>query len=407
MKKLLVFAFAALLLVSYSVPAMADVQLYGRVYFDTAWLKSDKETANLAGLGTRSANQPGNLTGSQTLLFAGDSASAYNATTVFDDSDLVFGLDTTISRFGARFSSGKVSGLVEMRPYAGSQARHWYGAYDFGSFELLLGKWWDPLFFMSEAPMNLFGGGIVYGVNPSGDGVGRPAQARLKFELPNKLGQWYISFQENYGTLTGTGTGATDIDYTIPKITTSLRLNFGQFSIAPYGLYQTFEEVARVGTTETSYDIDSWALGLSGNAKFGPFYLGGNIWTAENPQNAAGGAVTAAYSWGWPARFLRGNIVDTDAWGFQAVAKFKFNDMVSIEMGYQGTQMEREAATAGNPKDENEFYQFDIVLPIVIAKGFILYPTFAIFDEKDVRIDNVTTDEGQHTMYGFVWELNF
>jgi len=411
MKKLLVLAVAAALLIGFSVPAMADVQLYGRVYFNTYILNVDKETVN----GTNPSHGIGyaNALGGANITIAGD-GNPGQPSALFDDTDLIWGMDQTISRFGARFSSGAMSGLVEMRPWGGSQARHWYGAYDFGSFELLLGKWWDPVYFASEGVMALFGGGYAYGANPTGDAVARPAQLRLKVPLPNKLGEWYFSMQECYavtGAVAAGGAGipgtTTETDISLPKLATTLRLNFAPTSWLLYGNYQTYNEVGRTGTTDRDFDITAWSVGLSGAATFGPFRLGGNIWTGENPSNLLGAGGLAVY--GWNARYLASNdsINDTDAWGFQLSGKFKFNDMISLEIAYQGTQLERPATTSAFGKDKNDYYQFDVVLPIVLAKGFILYPTVQYFDESDSTVNNVTTDEGSAIAYGFVWEINF
>ncbi|MFC1825492.1 hypothetical protein ACFL9T_22500 [Thermodesulfobacteriota bacterium] len=82
-------------------------------------------------------------------------------------------------------------------------------------------------------------------------------------------------------------------------------------------------------------------------------------------------------------------------------------------MGYGYADNERRdvaAATlaAGIVRDnEDDYEQWDVVLPINIAKGFTIYPTFAIFDEKDATIAGVKTDEGKSTIFGITWALFF
>ncbi|MFC1825493.1 hypothetical protein ACFL9T_22505, partial [Thermodesulfobacteriota bacterium] len=134
--------------------------------------------------------------------------------------------------------------------------------------------------------MNLFGGGIAYGANPTGNVAARLPMVRLAVPLPNKLGNWFFALAENTGQFTSgvpdaSGTG--DYDHNIPKIVSTLRLNFAPTSWLLYGGYQTYDEVGRAATgAETEYSIDSWEVGLSGNATFGPFSAGANIWTGQN-----------------------------------------------------------------------------------------------------------------------------
>jgi hypothetical protein len=408
MKKLFVFTFAALLLIGLSVPAMADVNLYGRIYFDTYVLSADKEAAlgrvNWAA-GSPSAGANAEVAGAAP---SNPQAPVAGGTSGNDDTDLIWGMDQIITRFGARFQSGKLSGNVEIRPFNGSYYRHWWGAYDFGSFEILWGKWWDPLFFASQGVNNVFGGGYAYGANPTGDAAARTPMVRLKVGLPDKLGEWYLAFQENSGSNSAgiPSVGARDVDITIPKIATSLRLNFAPTSWLLYGAYQTYDEVGRAASgAETDYSVDSWEIGLSGNAAFGPLSFGLNIWTGQNLQDHSNSTASGPFRARYNA-FTNG-IEDVDMWGFQVHGKFKFNDMVSFEVCYQGADNSRRDVTDNIGDDEDDYAQLDFVLPINLAKGVILYPTIAMFDHKDATVAGVTTDEGATWIYGITWQIDF
>jgi len=413
MKKYFVFAFAALLLVGLSVPAMADVNLYGRVYFDTYVLSADKETAGA----NYQIHLPGPA-GNAAINGAAPSAAqapVVGGTTGNDDTDLFWGLNQIITRFGAMFSSGKMSANVEIRPNNGSYYRHWWADYNFGSFALRVGKWWDPLFFASQGAMNLFGGGIAYGANPVGDPAARTPMVRLAVPLPNKLGEWYFALQEvTVNALTRPGITAqgvafanTEYDISIPKIASSLRLNFAPTTWLIYGGYQTYDEVGRLASgAEREFSVDSWLVGLQGGATFGPFGASFNIHTGQNGVQYQGGPFQVP--WGAIYYARNNSIEDADWWGFQVKASFKFNDMISIESSYQYADNERRDTTvAFNRDDEDDYAQWDLVVPINIAKGFTIYPTIAMYDEKDSTVAGATRDEGETWIYGLTWALFF
>lgn len=412
MKKFFVFTCAALLLIGLSVPAMADVNLYGRVYFDTYVLDADKEVGNanagfLLGTASTAANAAYNSTAP-----AAPQAPVAGGTSGNDDTDLIWGLNQIITRFGAQFSSGKLSANVEIRPNNGSYYRHWWANYDFGSWALRVGKWWDPLFFASQGTMNLFGGGIAKGANPTGDAAARTPMVRIAVPLPNKLGEWYFALQENTAVAAAGVPGSAEVDVNLPKIASSLRLNFAPTSWLLYAGYQTFDEVGRAASgAETEYSVDSWEVGLSGSASFGPFSVGANIWTGENLANYSGlAAGVLPISVPYPARYYATNnsIEDAEHWGFQVKAAFKFNDMVSIEASYQATENEQRDTTVAFARDnEDDYAQYDLVVPINIAKGFTIYPTIAVFDHDDRTTAGVKVDEGEEVIYGITWAFFF
>jgi hypothetical protein len=407
MKKFLVFACATVLLIGLSVPAMADVNFYGRVYFDTFVLDADKEQAQLANAAHR-ASAAANAVFNNSAGFSVPQAPVVGGTTGNDDSDLVWGLNKIISRFGANFKSGKLSANVEIRPFSASYFRHWWADYDFGSFAIRAGKWWDPTFFASQGVNSLFGGGIAYGANPTGDAAARLPMMRLDVPLPNKLGNWYLAFGENSGAAVAAVPGAAEYDVTLPKIVTSLRLNFAPTSWLLYAGYQNYDEVGRAASgAETEYDIDSYLVGLSGNANFGPIGLGANIWWAQNAREYT--LAAAAITDTWLARYdaTTNGIQDADFWGLQLKGTFKFNDMVSLELGYGYRNAERLDFTNRSRDDEDDCQQFDIVVPINVAKGMTLYPTITLYDDKDSYVAGVTTDEGEAIVYGITWAFFF
>ena len=86
--------------------------------------------------------------------------------------------------------------------------------------------------------------------------------------------------------------------------------------------------------------------------------------------------------------------------------------MISLELAYGYSDHDIKDVVDNVGDDEDDYQQFDIVLPINIAKGFTIYPTIAIYDENDSTAGNavgtpVTLDEGRSIVYGITWALFF
>lgn len=422
MKKFLVFTCATLLLIGLSVPAMAEVNIYGQIYFDTVVIDADKENANV----TRTGHTSPQTFSPNTRPVAPNAAGVGGN----DDADLIWS-DSAITRVGFRFQAGKASANVELNNTVGK--RHWWGAYDFDSFELRVGDTYSPLFYASSGAYQVIGGGIAYGGNPTGDGSARPEMVRFRVPLPNKLGNWFLAFCENNGAanagvpspggtaatttavlaaapaaaaVMGAATVTRNVDVDLPQIQTSLRLNFAPTSWLLYAGYQTYEEVGYLANgAEKGYDIDAYTFGLAGSVGLGPLTFKGNIWYAQNPRDFNGSNAGTV----WTARYnaVTDGIDDIDAWGFQLTGVFKFNDMVRLEVCYQGAQHERENNGTTFGDDEDDYYQFDVVLPINLVKGWVLVPTIVLADEKDQQVRGVSTDQGKAWMYGLSWVISF
>jgi hypothetical protein len=408
MKKFFVFTCAALLLIGLSVSAMAEVNIYGRVYMDTMVIDSDAEVANAPAWG----QNPAILTGDSTKNHAPSAPAA--GVQGNDDTDLAWSV-TSISRLGFNFSAGKARALVELAADGGGtdmDYRHWYGSYDFGSFELLIGDTYSPIYYATSGAYELYAGGAAWGVMPHGAPSARPEMVRFKFELPNKLGQWYVALCEpnpsNNAGITlpnGAAFASTEWDANLPQLQTTLRLNFAPTSWLLWAGYQTYDEVGRAANgAETEFDVDAWTVGFSGSVGFGPLTLKGSLWMAENQAEFNGVQYQP-----WTARYsaVTNDIEDNDYWGFQATGVFKFNDMVRLEVGVQHFEVERPNPGTAFGDDEIEGWQYQFVLPIQIVKGWEVVPTVSFYDHEEQRVNGVVTDLGETVLYGLTWIINF
>ncbi len=134
MRKLFIVLAVAAFVVSFTIPAIAEVSFFGQVRMQTYMYSQDEDAG--------------------------------------DDSDLNWDIDSGASRFGANFKAGDVSATVSMRPNTGSFFRHWYGKWNFGAASLVVGQTWTPTF--NPIDESVIGGGLA-----SFGGSGRKPQLAI------------------------------------------------------------------------------------------------------------------------------------------------------------------------------------------------------------------------------------
>lgn len=361
MRKLLVLLAACALMVAFTVPAVAadkSVSFYGRVWMDT---------------------------------FIEDDSKEWNSGYTFDDTDLRWDLnDNGTSRFGANFKWGNMSANTEIRPYSASMYRQWWGKWNFGGGSLLVGHTWSPLYLYTTICGQSHAGGSMGGY---GFWVGslRQAQIRLQF------GGLVVALVEPYATLTGTGTGADEVDTSIPKIEATYTLKLGSITLVPFFGYNTYDEVIKA--TDRSESIDSMVYGLTAKAGFGPGYVKAQAWQSKNPKEWGDLYYQGAFSAYWDGSSYK----DVDGLGYAVTAGMKLSDMISFEVGYGHAEYELDRT--GVYEDECSAYY--AMLPITLAKGFILSPEIGKIDKQDKIVGGTKTEQGSQTYYGAVWKIHF
>ncbi len=349
----------------------------------------------------------------------------------FDDRDTVWGNQGN-SRFGANAKVGSVSGRVEIRE--SSEFRVVWGEWDFGMGKLGVGKTYTPanMFYSNQVAF-----GEQNMLNMGGYYNGADHMLRLRFEGIADMVDFDLAFVDPnsaalVGGLAGTaastvwqaaatplaagqvagaavgtmrpvftpaaGYQATDIDTTLPQIEGRLLMNWGAIQAEFGGAWLEFENVAIDGTgAEREYDVDAWTLHFGLKFAMGPFYANGNIHTGEN--NTYLGqwmhdTATATYD------AANDTIIDSDRWGYQLVAGFKLNDMLSFEAGYGAAEMEPNVV--GMVDDEVSTYYLQAVLSP--AQGVLIIPEIG---ERDYENDTAGNDEGESFYFGAVWKISF
>jgi hypothetical protein len=379
MKKLIVILAAIAMVGSFTATAMADVDLYGSARFRTYYATVD-------------SGAPG----------------------VDSDSDLEWRMGH-LTRFGANFKSDKITGKFEMDARAGGGAnpgtanleasggasgignmrlRQLWGQYDFGAGKLMIGQNY-PLFDAPVSGINYYSGGF----QPLG-GIGitdaRTSQIRLTF------GDFRLAFLQADTTNLGLAP-MTEVNTMFPKIEVRYDMKMDAFALNFIGGYQSYEiedynYVTGAGTRQ-SEDITSWVLGARGKANFGPAYVGLSLNYRQNGDNY--GAWTASTK--ELATFEGSSIKDATGFGFVAAVGYKVNDMFTLEASYGSLSTEQDTAL----DNEDDANVWGLMAKITVAPGVYIIPEFIMQDNKDVVNDGVSTEQGDATIFGVFWMINF
>jgi hypothetical protein len=313
--------------------------------------------------------------------------------TDYSDRDLDWDIDKVLSRIGFKAQAGDLRGLIEIRPLDGSYVRHWYGAWNFGPGELLIGKTWPLANFLTS--------GLNYTTNglQSFGGVGAAAvrieQVRLTygdFKLallkPSHPDVSIDDFE--------------DTDTTFPKIEARYTLGLENITLDFLGGYSTYDAVT---DTDKEESVDSWLVGFQFKSTFGPAYFNGNINYGENLGNYGNTFVKPLDGKGTDA-FAQGDgssIKDNESLGYVLVAGYKVLDRLKLEAGYSAVSTEVDRS--GKYEDDAQAYY--IQAKISLADGVYLIPEAGVLDYEDSYVDGVKSEDGDETFAGLYWQIDF
>lgn len=361
MRKLLVLLVASAVIFTMALPVMAQstVNLYGSARMETFIQSFDKEQTTLG----------------------------------YDDDDLVWRLDQSSSRFGARFKAGDLAGNVEIRPNSNSVMRHWYGTWNFGSGTLLLGQTWSVSFMPICDECMIGGGGFMSGYGDLG-GVVRQGQIRVSFPMKAVNGTLDIAALEPTSNTTLSGTS--DTDTTIPRLEAGLSFARGPISGKVVLGYGSFDAV---NATDQSKSVDSYFLTANVTGGFGPFWLSLAGGFGQNMKDYGyGGSV-------FNANLLNNSVNDVDQTRFAGEIGFNVSDTFALFANYAMLSESRDN-TAGDDEDEKSMMAFGA--KITVAKGFTMTPEIVITDEAERTTNGVKgLDRGGQTYYGIYWQIDF
>jgi len=315
----------------------------------------------------------------------------------FDDRDTIWGQQGN-SRFGANASAGAVSGRVEIRET--SEFRVIWGEWDFGMGKLGVGKNYTPanMFYSNQV-----GFGEANMLNTGGFYTGADGMIKLSFEqIAGGMFDFDIAFVEP-AALQNYGAGedipvvvGSDLDTTLPQIESRFRFDWGPVQMEFGGAWLEVEDTRIVGNTQREYDLEAWAVHFGTKFAMGPFYANGNIHTGENNSLLGQWVFDAALP---TYDAANDTIIDADRWGWQLVAGFKLNDMISFEAGYGEAEMDSNVPG----QFDNEVSSYYVQTVLSPAPGVLIIPEIG---ERDY--DNVgNVDRGDTFYFGAVWKISF
>jgi hypothetical protein len=377
MKKLMVLIAAIAMVGAFVATSVADVSLYGSARFRSYYVDVD------TGGGAES------------------------------DSDLEWRMGH-LSRFGANFKSGKITGQFELDARAGwagltaqvedgsgasllgaMRLRHLWGQYDFGAGKIMIGHNF-PLYDVPVSGINYYTGGLQ---KFGGMGLGwgpRLSQIRLTF------GNLRFAFMttDTLQQMWPLGTFE-EANVTYPKIEARYDMRKEAFTLNFVAGWQTYEIEDRLpptGSKETK-DITSWVLGVRGKAHFGPVYANLGLTYRKNGQNYDAWTVSTK-----EGAVLEGNAIkDATAWGVVAALGWKINDMWTLEASHGSLGSEQDTLL----DNEDRAKAWSLQAKITIAPGFYIYPELIYQDNENVINNGVSTDQGDITILGVYWRIDF
>ena len=399
MRKLIVLLAACALVVSFTLPAMAQEgatwNFWGRSQFST-WIHEDSKERYKTDFAQRT----------------------------FDDTDLIFHRSVNTS-IGASVDAGDVGGLFELCPsLAGDDFQQMYGTWNFGTGTLLIGKTYGPgnIFGISnqryadENSLFSMGGVLTYAkpmiqVSFGGDwGAIKIAaiepETASQILLPNGIPSQQISVSTGVSNFI-----STDQDTALPKLEASYSTAIGPASIQLAGGWQEYEVVRNpTATTEREYDVDSHFVGLGVKLAAGPAYINGSVFAGQNL-----GQYQFTFNHYWDDAVYDATadtIIDCDTEGFAIAAGIKVNDMISFEAGYGWAESDLDSRPTGwgNVALEDDIASYYIQAKINAAKGVTITPEIGKVDAKESGMRQrgaVMQDEGDTVYYGIHWQINF
>jgi len=349
MRKLFILLAAVAFAFAFTTPAKAEVNFSGFVAFETYMQSVD------------------------------------NVGTTPDADDLIWTLDRTCSRLSVNFAEGPVAGYVEIRPNVGSYVRHWWASWNFGAGTFGIGQTWTPEFSCIGSVKR--GCGVAGPLDPA-------CSARIPF-VQVQFGGLKIAAGEPSAPGGVVGGTYTDTETSLPKLMASYNLNVGMVGLKFFGGYNTYSE--RDPATDQSQDIDSYVVGLTASAGFGPLTVKGMVYTGENTVEYGVGAPGFDAAWNGTA------IVDASGTWYGIDVAYAVSDMLKVAAGYQTG--EGESDLPGTYEDPTSTYFVNATF--TLAKGVTITPEYAVVDDDEITEAGVKCEEGKTSWIGVYWQINF
>jgi hypothetical protein len=421
MKKILLFALAAFLIVAYAMPVMAKVHVGGIVFVDAMWVKNDEHYMRNTSVYATPQNQ--------------DASRSWFAIDVPD-----------ITRLYGKWvnDAGDVGMHIEIGlrgEEGGGEAvntRYAYGWWQINPmFKLTVGQQDEVI--APYAPSQLLGlrgqgnqanapntmlHAICYGFGNIGND--RKEGIRLDTKLGEKSNLAVAIFTPNVNGAIGSW-AARDEEEVLPRFDITYSVSLGAFSLAPGFTWQKvqYEQDPQSGVStfnEDFEDFDCWAFAIP--VKFapgGPISVSAELTWGENLGNT--NLTSGVYGAGGPtlgAQFDRVAlpsgvtplvISDTEFLGFWADLAWKAHPIATIHFIYGLQQASNDDREDPTQRWDNTRVCYGISVPIAVAKTFIIRPEVFYYDygefEQGGVVDPDSGDLGSQTVVGVQFQIVF
>ncbi len=273
--------------------------------------------------------------------------------------------------------------------------RQLWGQYDFGAGKLMIGQNY-PLYDAPVSGINYYSGGFQK-FGGIGYDVARTSQIRLTF------GDFRLAFlppdTSRQILQSGTSNSYTEVNTTFPKVEVRYDMKMDAFALNFIGGWQTYEvEDYNQAHGLKSTDVPV-TCSASGHANFGPAYAGLSLTYRVNGNNYGAWTVSAHES----PLFQGNDLKDATAWGAVAALGWKVNDMFTLEGSY--AMLNSEVDTALDNEDDSTVW--GLMAKITMAPGVYIIPELIFQDNKDVKTAGVATEQGDATIIGVFWRIDF
>ena len=397
---------AVLLLVVFTMPAMAKVKIGGIIFTDFYYIDRDKENTIARGMGTgaftHTAIQVPNITRLYGRWTNEDNVGMYI--------ELGLGLDGGQSQSSATEGAGS------------ARVRHAYGWWDINpNVQILAGKSTTP--FSPLNPSQLIGtrsGSVnIIGVGYGDFYSGRFAQVRGTFKF-GKVARLAIALVDPNHFLAG-GTygpwGTINQDYQtntkLPRLDIGVPIYLGPVHIYPSFMYQhRTVDIINPALSGVNNDVDTIIGSLAIKAGFGPFGIAAEGNFGSNWGNAQGLAgisppITSSARPAMASATLKdnGQINDADTYSFWIDLNYKFGP-ITPHLMYG--QMKTKNENAQGINQEAKTHMFGISVPIDLAKGFRIRPELMWYDDGDFTQDgSASVNMGKYAIFGVQFQITF
>lgn len=382
MKKLSIVLAAFVLVLSFSFSAMAaDWSFYGDARFDTYFYSDSKAPMDT----TKMVFDP-----------------TYDKNASGDDEGLQWDQSNILSRVGMKVKAGDVSGHIELRPQGGSHVRHWYGKWDFGPGEFLVGKTWPVCAEFTNR--SNYGDYAMGHWGNLGYKMARVEQMRFSFyDLAEMVDLKLGLISPQTSTVSGTPTTA-DTDTITPniegradvKINELIKLSFN----LGYGMFRIEDETDV--NNKLDENISSYFVGAAIYSKFDfGMYINFEFHYGSNMENY--GLATVVDQ---AANFDAENKVKNNTgYGGLLVLGYKINDTYTLEFGVSTLSGEDDVDEA---KEEKASMMY-ITLPIKVADGVMIQPEIGrqMIEDYVASATAGEFDDGERTYFGFTTKISF